>query len=143
MKQRDFVNAMNDMGFLVDYSHGVHMVTDKDDNTVVVVGKGFGMLDTDRRGFHVLSGLDRKKVVKIAFDFSTTESEHRMNGRLYRVEFQRDENSVCLLRRKNGGDTDICYDVNMRAVELLPCYKFNEDEIKYIDSRYLNFMVEA
>ena len=114
---------------------------DKNDKLVATVGIGYGMVNTDRIGFHDLSGRDRKEVAETALEFALTETEHRIYGRFYRVEFQRTDKFVCLLRRENNGIADICYD--MRAVELSEWYKFKEDEVKAIDERYLEFMVEA
>lgn len=141
MKREEFIEAMNKIGLLVECSHGEHDVKDKNDKLVATVGLGYGMVNTDRIGFHDLSGKDRKEVAETALEFALTETEHRIYGRFYRVEFQRTDKFVCLLRRENGGTADICYD--MRAVELSDWYKFKEDEIKAIDERYLEFMVKA
>ena len=141
MKREEFIKAMNNIGLLVECSHGEHDVKDKNDKLVATVGLGYGMVNTDRIGFHDLSGKDRKEVAETALEFALTETEHRIYGRFYRVEFQRTDKFVCLLRRENNGTADICYD--MRAVELSEWYKFNEDEVKAIDERYLEFMVEA
>ena len=141
MKREEFIEAMNNIGLLVECSHGEHDVKDKNDKLVATVGIGYGMVNTDRIGFHDLSGRDRKEVAETALEFALTETEHRIYGRFYRVEFQRTDKFVCLLRRENGGTADICYD--MRAVELSDWYKFKEDEIKAIDERYLKFMVKA
>ena len=141
MKREEFIEAMNNIGLLVECSHGEHYVKDKDDKLVATVGIGYGMVNTDRIGFHDLSGKDRKEVAETALEFALTETEHRIYGRFYRVEFQRTDKFVCLLRRENGGIADICCD--MRAVELSDWYKFKEDEIKAIDERYLEFMVKA
>ena len=141
MKREEFIEAMNNIGLLVECSHGEHYVKDKDDKLVATVGIGYGMVNTDRIGFHDLSGKDRKEVAETALEFALTETEHRIYGRFYRVEFQRTDKFVCLLRRENNGTADICYD--MRAVELSDWYKFKEDEIKDIDERYLEFMVKA
>ena len=141
MKREEFIEAMNNIGLLVECSHGEHYVKDKEDKLVATVGIGYGMVNTDRIGFHDLSGKDRKEVAETALEFALTETEHRIYGRFYRVEFQRTDKFVCLLRSENGGIADICYD--MRAVELSDWYKFKEDEIKDIDERYLEFMVKA
>ena len=141
MKREEFIEAMNNIGLLVECSHGEHYVKDKNDKLVATVGIGYGMVNTDRIGFHDLSGRDRKEVAETALEFALTETEHRIYGRFYRVEFQRTDKFVCLLRRENGGTADICYD--MRAVELSDWYKFREDEIKDINERYLEFMVKA
>ena len=141
MKREEFIEAMNNIGLLVECSHGEHYVKDKDDKLVATVGIGYGMVNTDRIGFHDLSGKDRKEVAETALEFALTETEHRIYGRFYRVEFQRTDKFVCLLRRENGGTADICYD--MRAVELSDWYKFKEDEINDIDEKYLEFMVKA
>ena len=141
MKREEFIKAMNNIGLLVECSHGEHHVKDKNDKLVATVGIGYGMVNTDRIGFHDLSGKDRKEVAETALEFALTETEHRIYGRFYRVEFQRTDKFVCLLRRENNGIADICYD--MRAVELSEWYKFKEDEIKAIDERYLEFMVKA
>ena len=141
MKREEFIKAMNNIGLLVECSHGEHYVKDKNDKLVATVGIGYGMVNTDRIGFHDLSGRDRKEVAETALEFALTETEHRIYGRFYRVEFQRTDKFVCLLRRENGGTADICYD--MRAVELSDWYKFREDEIKDINERYLEFMVKA
>ena len=141
MKREEFIEAMNNIGLLVECSHGEHDVKDKDDKLVATVGIGYGMVNTDRIGFHDLSGKDRKEVAETALEFALTETEHRIYGRFYRVEFQRTDKFVCLLRRENNGTADICYD--MRAVELSDWYKFREDEIKDINERYLEFMVKA
>ena len=141
MKRDDFIRAMNNLNLLVDCSNGEHKVKDKNGILVALVGLGYGMVDTDRSGFYDLSGKDRKIVAETALEFALTETEHRIHGRFYRVEFQRTDKFVCLLRRENNGIADICYD--MRAVELSEWYKFKEDEVKAIDERYLEFMVEA
>ena len=141
MKRDDFIKAMNNIGLLVECSNGEHKVKDKNGILVALVGLGYGMVDTDRIGFCDLSGKDRKIVAETALEFALTETEHRIHGRFYRVEFQRTDKFVCLLRRENNGIADICYD--MRAVELSDWYKFREDEIKDINERYLEFMVKA
>ena len=141
MKREEFIKAMNNIGLLVECSNGEHYVKDKNDKLVATVGIGYGMVNTDRIGFHDLSGKDRKEVAETALEFALTETEHRIYGRFYRVEFQRTDKFVCLLRRENNGIADICYD--MRAVELSEWYKFKEDEVKAIDERYLEFMVKA
>ena len=81
MKREEFIEAMNNIGLLVECSNGEHKVKDKNGILVAVVGLGYGMVDTDRSGFYDLSGKDRKIVAETALEFALTETEHRIYGR--------------------------------------------------------------